>query len=69
MYAAGLVGRVPFWLATFLFVFASIVVFERNEYKNRRMATRRLIVAAVIAGATAFAVPFVFERIFLVNLP
>lgn len=69
VYAAGLVGRVPFWLATFLFVFAAIVVFERSEYKSRRMATRRLIVAAVIAGATAFAVPFVFERIFLVNLP
>ena len=69
VYAAGLVGRVPFWLATFLFVFASIVVFERGGYKTQRLATKGLIIAAVIAGATAFAVPFVFERIFLVNLP
>lgn len=69
VFAAGLVGRVPFWLAVFLFVFASIVVFERGSYKTSRLAVRGLVVAAVIAGATAYAVPFVFERIFLVNLP
>jgi len=69
VFAAGLVGRLPFWLATFLFVFAFIGVFERHTYTSARAATFRLAIAAAIAGATAFAVPFVFERIFLVNLP
>ncbi len=30
-YAAGLVGRVPFWLATFVFVTAFIAIFEYPE--------------------------------------
>ena len=69
VYAAGLVGRMPFWLATFLYVFSAIVVFERPEHTNPRRTVTRIAVAAVIAGATAWAVPFVFEKIFLVNLP
>lgn len=69
VYAAGLVGRMPFWLATFLYVFSAIVVFERPEHTNPRRTVTRIAIAAVIAGATAWAVPFVFEKIFLVNLP
>jgi len=69
VYAAGLVGRLPFWLATFLFVFTYIVVFERSGYEDAASTLRGLAFAAGIAAATAFAVPFVFERIFLVNLP
>lgn len=69
VYAAGMVGRMPFWLATFLYVFVAIVVFERPDYTTPRRTTIRIVIAAVIAGATAWAVPFVFEKIFLVNLP
>lgn len=69
VFAAGLVGRMPFWLATFLFVFAYIVVFERSNYTDRARTLRGLAFAAGIAAATGFAVPFVFERVFLVNLP
>ncbi|HRP45953.1 MAG TPA: hypothetical protein PLT07_00260 [Trueperaceae bacterium] len=64
-----LIGRMPFWLAVFVFVFASIVYNERAALKTRSGAIRILLIAGAIAGATGFAVPFVFERIFLVTLP
>ncbi len=69
VFAAGMVGRMPFWLATFLFVFAFIIVFERHNYRDRKSTLVGLFMAAGIAGITSFAVPFVFERVFLVNLP
>lgn|SRR5690606_344926 len=64
-----MVGNLPFWLAVFAFVFVFIVWFERPTYKDARTTLTRVVIAGVIAGAAAFAVPFVFERIFLVNLP
>ncbi len=69
VFAAGLIGRMPFWLAVFLFVFASIVYNERAALKGTTSAIRLLLIAGAIAGATGFAVPFVFEKVFLVNLP
>lgn len=68
-FAAVLIGRMPFWLAVFLFVFASIVYNERAALRTQASAVRVVLIAAAIAGATGFAVPFVFERIFLVTLP
>lgn len=64
-----LVGTVPFWLAVFLFVAASIIFYEYPSMTDARSTTTRIAIALAIAGATAFAVPFVFERIFLVTLP
>jgi len=64
-----LVGTVPFWLAVFLFVSASIIFYEWKKMTDARSTTVRVAIALAIAGATAFAVPFVFERIFLVTLP
>ncbi len=61
-YAAGLVGRVPFWLATFVFVSAFIAIFE---YPVRR----RMALAPVYGAATALAVTWLFESVFLVRLP
>lgn len=69
LYAGVLVGRIDFAVATFLFVFVSIVVFERPAFRSARAAATRTAIAAVIALAVAWAVPYVFERIFLVNLP
>lgn len=68
-YAGFLVGRIDFAVATFLFVFVSIVVFEWPAFRSARAAATRTAIAAVIALAVAWAVPYVFERIFLVNLP
>jgi len=67
---AGLaVGRLPFWLATFLFVFVAVAVLEFQRYGGGRGLWQRLVVALVIAGGTSWAVVYVFESIFLVRLP
>lgn len=68
-YGAGLVGRVPFWLATFVFAFAFIGIFGLLEPGGRAAWPRRLAVAAAVAAAAAIVVPFVFETLFLVRLP
>ncbi len=63
-YAAGLVGRVPFWLATTVFVTAFTAVFADSLPPARRALT------AVVSGvSTTVAVLLVFERVFLVRLP
>jgi hypothetical protein len=61
-YAVGLVGRVPFWLATFLFVTAFIAVFEYP-------ARLRMALAPLYGAATSAIVTWMFESVFLVRLP
>ena len=61
-YAIGLVGRAPFWLATFVFVTAFIALFE---YPVRR----RMAVAPVYGAATSLLVTWLFQSVFLVRLP
>ena len=66
-YAAGLVGRLPFWLATFLFALVFVVVFEWPQGEQGRI--RRISFALVYAAVLAAAVTYVFQEIFLVRLP
>ena len=61
-YAAGLVGRVPYWLATFLFVTLFIALFEYP-------ARRRMALSPVYGALTSLAVTYLFESVFLVRLP
>lgn len=61
-YAVGLVGRLPFWLATFLFVTGFIAVFEYPS-------PRRMAVGVLYGAGTAAAIPWLFESVFLVRLP
>ena len=61
-YAVGLIGRVPFWLATFVFVTAFIAIFEHPE-------RRRTAFAPVYGAATSLIVTWMFESVFLVRLP
>ncbi|HET6521170.1 MAG TPA: tripartite tricarboxylate transporter TctB family protein [Geminicoccaceae bacterium] len=68
-YAGGLVGRVPFWLATGLFVFAFTALFEWPRAATRAGRWRNLAVAAALAVATSAAVSWVFRYVFLVRLP
>ena len=69
LYAGVLVGRMPFWLATFLFVFAFIAVFEWTDPEARARWVRRGLMALAVAIAAAVAIPYVFQSIFLVRLP
>ena len=68
-YAAGLIGRVPFWLATFLFVATFVAAFEWPLARTHIERLRRLAFAAVFAAVVAAAVTLVFQEIFLVRLP
>jgi putative tricarboxylic transport membrane protein len=67
-YAVGLVGVVPFWLATFIFVAAFILIFEWPLVAARRRWV--LIVGALVQGVLVSAiVALVFQELFLVTLP
>ena len=64
VYAIGLVGRVPFGVATATFVAAFCALFDSDAPPRRRAIT------AIAAGiGTAVVVVLVFERVFLVRLP
>ena len=68
VYTLGLIGRVPFPIASTLFVFAFIMVFDVSADASSRIA-RRATIAAITAVVTSVVVTLVFERIFLVRLP
>ena len=71
-YGVVLVGHgIPFWLASTVYVSASILVFRRLslDADERRLDARAWIKALVIGGATSVIIWAVFERIFLVRLP
>lgn len=68
-YAAVLVGTLPFWLATGLFVFSFIVAFEWRADADARARVVGLTIALVEAVVVAAAVTFVFRELFLVTLP
>jgi putative tricarboxylic transport membrane protein len=68
-YAIILVGWLPFWLATALFVFVSIVLFERYMTASPRPLIRCLTLAALQSVLVALVVTLSFQEIFLVRLP
>lgn len=63
-FALGLVGRVPFWLATLIFVAAFALIFTRSWPQPRAA-----LVSLALAGITAAAITYLFQEIFLVHLP
>jgi hypothetical protein len=65
VYAGFLIGRVPFWFATALFVTTFVVAFAPSE----QTLMRRLFVAVVTGVLTSALVTYVFQYIFLVRLP
>jgi hypothetical protein len=65
VYAIGLIGRVPFWLGTPVFVGAFIFLFTDDQ----RTLPRRAALAAIVAVVTTLTVVVVFEQVFLVRLP
>lgn len=69
VYAAGMVGNMPYWLATGLFVFAFVALFEWRPDADRAARVKALAAAAVIAVAIAGLVTWVFSNVFLVTLP
>jgi hypothetical protein len=68
-YTLGLLGNLPFWLATFVFVLLFIVLFEWAAARAAGRLPRMMIVALAQAAITAAAVTWVFESLFYVRLP
>ena len=69
-YAVGMVGHgVPFWLATLVFVFLFVLIFEYPLRKERNQVPRGVAMALVYAVCTSVIVSQVFEKVFYVRLP
>ena len=64
-YAIGLIGRVPFWLATAVFVAVFTYLFTPAEASR----ARRVLAALASGVLTTAVIVLVFEQIFLVRLP
>lgn len=69
VYAWGLVGRLPYLLATFLFVFAFIGIFEYEKNDPPKRKKKKLLIAALMAIISSAIVTAVFRYLFLVSLP
>jgi len=68
-YAGFLVGRISYALATGLFIFAFIVVFEWERGCAATKYVRLVVAPAILAVVTTALVSLAFERLFLVTLP
>jgi hypothetical protein len=69
IYGLGLLGRLPYEIATTLYVFAFIFIFEYKWKLGFRAQWKRVLLAAVVALLAGFVVGSVFRYLFLVNLP
>jgi len=68
-YAGGLVGTLPFMLATGIFVTLFVLLFTPETVWTTRPHWRVIATAVVLAAMTAIIVALLFERLFLVRLP
>lgn len=64
-----LLGKIWFPLATFIFIFAFIVLFEYDFKTAFKPQVKKVVVAFIIAVVSTFLVTLVFQGLFLVNLP
>jgi putative tricarboxylic transport membrane protein len=69
LYGAVFLGHLPFDAATGIFVFLFIYIAEFKRPRPLRAELRAVAVAAAIAVPTAVVVTYVFQNLFLVNLP
>lgn len=71
-YGVVLVGHgLPFWLASAIYVTASILILRRisRDPDERRLTPRAVLMAVVIGLASAVITHLVFQELFLVRLP
>lgn len=68
-YALGLLGRIPYSIATGLYVFVFIVLFEYDRSMSLAAQWKRVAIAALVALLSAAIVTAVFRYLFLVDLP
>jgi putative tricarboxylic transport membrane protein len=69
VYALGLVGWLPFWAASMVFIFAFIVTYELVLTDRPEPVMRSLIWAVLTAVTAGAGIYYMFATIFLVRLP
>ena len=69
VFAIGLVTRLPFWIASALFVSVFVVVFEWKPGAPAAARGRLIATALAIGLGAGIGISLVFERLFLVRLP
>ncbi|MGQ7848756.1 tripartite tricarboxylate transporter TctB family protein [Granulosicoccus sp. 3-233] len=73
IFAGMLVGRIPFAIAAFIFIFVFILLFDREdraiETGSKTLSPARVALAFGVAAAASVTITWVFEDIFLVRLP
>lgn len=68
-FVVGLIGRMPFWLASSIFVTSFVLAFEWRRELSAAQRMRQAALALAIGIGTGVLITLVFERIFLVRLP
>lgn len=67
MYALVLIGRTPFWLATFGYLVAFMVLFGLDP--PRGDAVKRSAIFVCVAALSTLVIVVLFQKLFLVRLP
>lgn len=68
VYAIVLIGAIPYWLATFVYVVSFILIFELRPAEKPRVG-RVLLFASIEAVIATAVIAGVFQYLFLVDLP
>lgn len=69
IYTLGLIGAMPFWAASMIFVFTFIIAMELVLTSEPSPLKRSLFWAIVTATGSSAAIYYLFAQIFLVRLP
>lgn len=69
VYGLGLLGRIPYVVATFFYVVCFVFMFEYQKGASFRAHTKPLLFAGIQALLVTGAVAAVFRYLFLVKLP
>jgi hypothetical protein len=69
VYGLGMIGRINYYAATFLFVLAFLLLFQYRQAQIDRAMGKLLAISVLQAVLTAGAVGAVFRYLFLVELP
>ena len=68
-YGWGLIGRINYEIATAIYIFAFIVIFDVKWRQGIKTQWKKILIAFVIAVLVGGVVGTTFRRLFLVNLP
>ena len=68
-YGWGMIARINYEVATAIYIFAFIVIFDVKWRQGLKSQWKKILIAAIIAVLVGGTVGTTFRRLFLVNLP